>query len=704
VADHALAQGGGKPEIEAVRVGFGGLYKTGVWTPVEVTLRGDVPDGAELILTVPDGEGVPSRVYAPVRPGPICVRFGRVSNDLTVALRGGDAVLARRVFRAGLGFPAALPAERRVFLAVGPDPMGVEAAVGVLAKGTKSRITVARLEDYRQLPTEWYGYEGVSTVFLSASEPGMYAGLEENGPRVVALEEWVRMGGSLVFCVGRQAETVLEPGAPLARFAPGKLDNLVTLRQGRALETYAGSTESIASGNQRLEIAVPQLRDVEGRIEARDGNLPLVVRRAYGFGEIVFLAADPDLPPLSTWADRGRLIAQLLGRHASVGDEPDESTAIMHYGYTDMAGQLRSALDRFEGVRSVTFSLVVGLIVLYVLAIGPGDYFFVRKILRRMQLTWITFPLAIVLVSVAACVLANQFKGYRLRVNQVSMIDVDTTSGRIRGTSWANLFSPEMARYDVTFQPSLAGGRRLPSSGVLCSWLGLPGSALGGMDPKKGDAVTWKVQYRFAPQLDAMLGVPIPIWSTRSFTARWAADAEVYPAANLVEEEQLPVGTITNPYDFPLEDCLLAYGRWAYPLGTIEPGGSVDVGPTLTRRELRTLLTGQKMVYDETAKSFVQHTSPYDQAGTDPVYVLRAMALFDAAGGRRYTGLVNRYQDFVDLSHLLETDSAVLMALGPADASAYGARLVADGQPIDDDNPHPTVLRFVFPVKTASEE
>ena len=78
------------PEFVGVRVGLGGCYKAGLWTPVEVTLRG----GSEacrgrVSLTVPDGDGVASRVVTPpdepvsLSPGKettvgLNVRFGRV--------------------------------------------------------------------------------------------------------------------------------------------------------------------------------------------------------------------------------------------------------------------------------------------------------------------------------------------------------------------------------------------------------------------------------------------------------------------------------------------------------------------------------------------------------------------------------------------------------------------------------------------------
>ena len=39
---------------------------------------------------------------------------------------------------------------------------------------------------------------------------------------------------------------------------------------------------------------------------------------------------------------------------------------------------------------------------------------------------------------------------------------------------------------------------------------------------------------------------------------------------------------------------------------------------------------------------------------------------YEAAGGRRYTGLGNAYQDFVDLSTLLKADRAILVTQEPS--------------------------------------
>ena len=82
------------------------------------------------------------------------------------------------------------------------------------------------------------------------------------------------------------------------------------------------------------------------------------------------------------------------------------------------------------------------------------------------------------------------------------------------------------------------------------------------------------------------------------------------------------------------------------------------------------------------------------------------VAEHDAAGGRRYTGLSNSYQAFVDLSGLLKADRAVMIASIGGDHSGGelgGADLVVSlcDQPLPESRiRRETMIRFVFPVES----
>ncbi len=178
------------------------------------------------------------------------------------------------------------------------------------------------------------------------------------------------------------------------------------------------------------------------------------------------------------------------------------------------------------------------------------------------------------------------------------------------------------------------------------------------------------------------------------------------PPAELVEAGQMLSGSITNTLACPLRNCILAHGVLVYELGTIGPGETARVGPTNKRSELKTLLTGRRFVANEgvgvTEQKFHEEATPYDQSSAELPYILRTMMFYGAAGGYRYTGLWNAYQDFVDFSSLLKTDCAILVAEGPdlPGDDCHGSRLFRDGQAISGlQDRHFTMYRFVFPVK-----
>ncbi len=707
------------PQFTGIRVGFAGRYKTGVWTPVEVTLQGGSQRRVgQVRLTVSDGDGVPSRVVSPpeepatVVPGRttsqrLYVRFGRVSSVLTAEFVVDGHVIARRQFNSGLeadasGFLPAMPALQPLIVSVG-EAAGVEDAVALRQADPTREDVVAHLDGFEPLPDRWYGYEGVKALILSTSRLETFS--ELSSTQLDALERWVKLGGRLVMFVGTAGEQVLAPGAPLTRFAPGTLAEMVALRRLGALEAYAGGSAPIAAPERDRALRVPRLQKVEGVIEAREADLPLVVRTARGFGQVIFVAADLDRPPVSEWKDRHLAMAKLLDLPLVRVDDKEQDYSVMHFGYDDLSGQLRGALDQFRGVHFVPFGLVATAIVLYIALIGPGDFFFVKRVLRRVELTWITFPAAVLAVSLAAYAMAYWLKGSELRMNQADVVDVDVATGQVRGTAWFSLFSPKIDTFDLTLvpQPPLSiEGPAAPAGGnaqTLMGWLGLPGRALGGMDPRAGGPALWTDPYSFSPDLSAILDVPIQAWSTKSFTARWQASAPKTLATELAVVDDAPTGTIQNLLEVPLTNCLLAYGTWAYRLGDLAPGQTLRLAGDAPRSELRTVLTGRRYVQED--KTLRQRITPYDRSSVDPEYILNTMLFHEAAGGTRYTDLSNAYQPFVDLSSLLKAGRAILVARVEQDGKPRRAAAVhRGGQPITaPDSQYVSIYRFVLPVE-----
>ncbi|MCS7305049.1 MAG: hypothetical protein NZ602_08095 [Thermoguttaceae bacterium] len=755
------------PEILGVQVGWAGRYKVGFWTPVEVLVRGGRQAGqAVVVLQTTDSEGTVACFGSRVGPerllrwtGPDVLRlsmyalFTQTESGLTVALhepvfegeqfRAGRRLVEERIrISAGLGsgrteaadeseeinslkqmFPA-LWATQLLLVSIGPGSVGLEEAVRPVEligslHWPKARspvvVAISQPEAVGRLPKDWFGYEGVDLITISTSQPELLQPLLNDPQRTEALTEWVRLGGKLVLFIGSQAKWLAEQGGVLGRLLPGRIVGTSTLRTAAGYEIYADSRVPVPGmGRPNTGIWVPRWEELEGQVEVRQADLPLAIRWPLGLGEVVVVGGDFDRPPLAQWPDRGRFLRKLLALPLPKGEEGREGGALMHTGYRDLSGQWRSALDQFPGLPMVSFWPVAGLILLYLLLIGPGDYLLLRKVVGRMHWTWLTFSTMVVLTSAGAYGLGLYLKGRQVRYNQVDLVDVDVKSGRVRGTTWINLFSPQTDTYTLSLSPYGPDGNPLDHPQMLLSPIGLAGEGLGGMRTRPGGTLLWERHYEWSARADQLLELPVHVWSSRVLLARWWAQSRTWPKAELIDRDQLPEGTLTNTLPISLEQCILAYGRWGYALGRLDPGQSVAIEPmSRLRIELPTLLSGGGGAQLGKAGWAAAGRKPYNPQSLHLTEILQTMMFFDTIGGEAYTGLCHRYHSFLDGSGWLRQGRAVLVAQirpqppSPTGASKNtpspshpGAILLRDGQPLEHpaEDQHLVFVRFVYPV------
>ncbi|QDT00762.1 hypothetical protein [Adhaeretor mobilis] len=730
----STAQDSNKTRITNIRLGFDGTYKVGCWTQLEVTLQGGSEKATGLVsVTMPDSDGVPVTYVSPpermvaILPGTatkarLMVRPGQSSAGVKVSLISVEGrSLATRKFESGYeSSPGVirhgLASTNRLVVALG-KPVGLGALVRTQNNEFENTATrLVRVDGLASLPLDWQGYEGVSAVVLSSADPSVYRALRANSPRVMALKRWVELGGSLVLFCGSEAEELLGPDGPLEAFAPGEFVGMVPLRDSAKIQRLASVEDSINRG--RIDLRIPQFDIVTGEILASAGNsstdLPLAVRTRVGLGEITFIGLDPDQAPLADWSGRTELLRTALDWPVVETDKQQDANAYNYSGTPDLINQLSNALGaKFEGVTPVPFGIVALLVLIYIGLIGPGDYFFVKRVLKRMELTWITFPLIVVLVSLGAYWLAYYLKGDQLRVNQVEIVDVDMSTGNARGTVWTNFFSPRAKSYQLSLQPRFGGqdvattaGSSNPKSSnsvPLTAWLGMPGTGLGGMQGGVGQTTMFDRGYAISPQLNMMNGLPVQEWSTKTITARWTGQLDDAIDARLnVDDDGIVSGRIENTSGINFTDCLLLHSNWAYRLKPIGNGASAKIDSAIQPRSIKTMLTnaaaGEDTVYNVTADGSV----PYVQWNEDVVRTLKVMMFYEAAGGSAYAPTVNRYQHFIELSHLLDGQQAILLARAKDDEGSQwmDGDNAETAQPLASDQDRRWIYyRFVIPLK-----
>src|SRR5204862_2295257 len=143
----------------------------------------------------------------------------------------------------------------------------------------------------------------------------------------------------------------------------------------------------------------------------------------------------------------------------------------------ELASSLRTNLEQFPDVSNISFGWVALFIFIYILVVGPLDYFFLKKVVKRLELTWITFPTVVLIVSTVSYFTAYALKGNDLLINKADLVDIDLNSQTAYGHTWFTLFSPRIQHYTVGIEPAaplwaaeVADDKKAES--VVVSWMG----------------------------------------------------------------------------------------------------------------------------------------------------------------------------------------------------------------------------------------
>ncbi len=670
-----------EPTIERLTVGLGNHFKVGCWTPVRIELAaGDRPLEADLELLVPDGDGLLTRIVHAEPGGAAAVKLGagekvtlvryakigRIRGQLEARLVQDKNVLAASTVR--FGEQAQPLYSTQEWIAVIGHGFALDQAFQRRrAQGNHPPVVTVLGMD--ELPTNDLGYDGLDAVVVTTSDPAPIRAM--TAAQRQSLLDWVQLGGRLVLALGQNGAELAGPQGPLNSFVPFGVSGVEPPRPAPGLESFAHAEQPLPPITASL--LEPGSARIVAYLDRRtDGQVPAIVRYALGFGYGTALSFDIDDATFANWDATAGLLSEILHpgeADASVAERDTASRRVTHIGYDEMVGQLRGALDYFpggetvRGVAVVSFTAVMLLIGTYVLLIGPGDYFFLRTALRRMEWTWVTFPLVIVVTCVVIHQLGHRWRGgVEPKLKQVDLVDIDYATGTVRGTTWAQLYSPATRSFDLTLQPHwpLAARAEGPTRRLL-TWQGLPGSGLGGFDTTAAEVLApepYLVDLDESIREVELQQLPVATGGSKSLFGRWIHRQPLGEGQVLtVDRNGFLRGTLQNILNVPLDDGMIMHGQFVYRMErSWAPGQPLRVDG-LDRRDLQWRLTRRRILDSKT--SYV--TTPWDPHSREVPRILEIMMLHEAAGGQHYTGLSQRYQSFVDLSPHLDLGRAIIM-------------------------------------------
>ena len=413
------------PSIKA-RSMFDQVLRPGRLAAIEVTvdnpgisLRGTIsvgsdqqPSVSERTIDVPRGTHKSAILYYQVGP---------YESDLSVELRAVSQIALASAEVSG----TVVPPNRTLAVMVGPESWGLGGhAHDELA------VTIAHV-DASNLPDRWFGWDSADVV-LWPEESGRPATAEQEE----ALLSWTRLGGHLVVAVGGD-------GRGLGR-----------LREALPADVEAGGSESQSAivaaltgdrsgaGTDPVPVSVLAPRAVAQVLARLAGGGPLVVEGPYGAGRVTLLAFDPKVALRNVVAGRDGMLARVLAL-PTFPEEQDRS----YYGAgpLDVAGDF---VGEIPPMRPISLSFLLLFMAAYVLVVGPLDYIVLKR-LGRMTLTWVTYPLAIVIFSAIAYTFTSFTKGNEMVVTSVAVTDGVAGQGTSRSTSVTGIFAVERGRYAV---------------------------------------------------------------------------------------------------------------------------------------------------------------------------------------------------------------------------------------------------------------
>lgn len=445
-------------------------------------------------------------------------------------------------------------------------------------KNSTLQPTVGRMP-VEQFPDNVIAYEGLSALYLNSEQA-----LELNSDQIRALTRWVGIGGHLILAIEQPADILASEWLhPLSPFIPRSVSQVAVgtvffdwLADGR-LETIPSAAafearRKVAQASQGgsigpASVAYPQVprelsfesevlpivsgEQLDGDVLLAVDGVPLMISADRGRGKVTVLTFSPEREPFRSWKGRSWFWAKLNG----VPPEWFESTRFNTWGGWSVDGIFGSLIESRQ-VRKVPVKWLLLLLLVYLVAIGPFDHWFLKRINRQM-LTWVTFPAYVVLFS-----LLIYFIGYRLRSgesewSEFHIVDVvgGDAQGTLRGRTFASIYSPANRRYPVACQ--------VPGAALRSEYLGATG---GGQEV--GDATMQHMDSGLAAELF------VPVWISQLYVAEWSLVGEVPFRVQATRSGTGYSLQLENRGTRPVESIGVAFGNRFYLLNGCAPGES----------------------------------------------------------------------------------------------------------------------------------
>lgn len=730
------------PALESVQVGFRGVVEVGRWTPVRVKIRGTSPQPVTLRVVATEIEGRPVRhssesitLSSDSTEVSLVYQHGPLKSPVQIELLSNGNVLSTlSVHESSQDSPLQTTRQQnQLIFCLGDAQIGFDEAARVAQEFRAQHsddadpLTVQHYttQQLSELPVDVRAWEAVDVCVISSACP-IPASLGK------VMNEWVRQGGRIVLTGGETASSVTSPG--LANWIPIQLDGDLTQRDLSSLKllVQGGSTLRLLKGS----LKTVRWRADQGWAPAQSLDGPIVVRTAHGQGIVTAIGLDLNTRPfVSGTGDRAsieweslpelcRWLSGLTSLPKVQANQQRPQSDLNPTGVSDLQSQLVNALDQFPELQRPSYWVVLATALLFLVLVGPIDWFLVHRVFKKPHLTWITLPIWIGLGTLIGISTATRISGTQQLTRQVDLLTSDAVAGETSLDSWLTLTSPNHHRYSVKCD-AMIGANAAPTKARL-RWAGRPEAGFRGL-------------YRVSEQFGSGASLDLAEDSKSIETLPIRHGDSVILEAKARLSQPLPVtydlsdngqrhllGTLSHQLSGDLIDWVVAYEGFAYLPVRNSAGIEIPWKPdeTLQMEKVPTRLVADYLAKvvsraipraDRKARDFTLSRTAYDPLNSSMYELLKTVTYNQLSGGKSYTGLSNGTLQSEDLSSLVVSRRAVFFgrlrtpayddpetpASGSSDDSSLVAHYSVDGQALSP-RYRECYVRWILPVKSTS--
>ncbi len=513
----------------------GGRYQVGGWVALSVTLVNEGPPTDGYLVAETDNGTVRRHVDLPAgarKVVPLYARPGAFQTELTVTYAETNGSVS------AVGEIRVLEQASGQVAVVGDSRGTLRQQLTASGQGMRPEIVSFGVAELPERPEP---LSGLGTIVWAGDATALTGGQRDS------LAHWVADGGRLIVIGGADWQTRtagLAALLPVTTLASADGVSLAPLADWVAAADTDLGTATVSTG--------PLRDDARAVIEGSDGTVILSMRPE-GAGQVVLVGADLASDALAGWAaaitfwNRVDPTTQAIDQFLGGAGDRDQ-----------MRSAMRNALSTLPTLTVPSAELLIGVIVAYILLIGPISYVALRRWDRR-ELAWVTAPILIVTFSACSFGIGRTIKGTDIVVNQVAVVRT-TSAGTALVETFAGVFSPDRSTYDLSVDAD-ALSAPIPGDGFIDN---------GGAPAPRGTMIE---QGRPA----YLRGLSIASFGFAGIEASAIADAEPALEVTWAVRDGAAVGTVTNVSDERLTDVALVSSAGGERIGDLAPGASAEV-------------------------------------------------------------------------------------------------------------------------------